>query len=222
MNLKRRQGSAATRGRAIVSSGLLLGGLLTSCLLALLLIAMVSWMTYPNPMLLAFLFRFDVVNESGETVWITPIGAIDREGERRVLAQYTEGGEAIPAGQERNQKVQPGETLRIVYDWDDINFSEILVRDAAGNGRVLVVDATPTVDQFHSPESNRFVIPQLDSLAPAPADVAEAVEWQPAITDLVWRRALIVVPFLVPVGFLVLWYWTRRRWYGAPDRTAQR
>lgn len=153
-----------------------------------------------NPMMLIFLYRFEVANQSGATIWITPIGAVGGAGNRYVLPQFVGEALAFPSIRQGQFRLATGESLEIVYDWDDINFSELLVRDAGGEYRALVVDAAPTLYQYRPPSSDVFVIPELSTLPHAPRAVVEA-----AGNAYDWLVVKWLAPGLFPVVLLLAW-----------------
>lgn len=128
-----------------------------------------------NPMQSAFIISFKVENQSGEDIWITPIGTRGSEGRRAHLPRYISVFPALPAIKTGSFHVQNHQTIEIKYDWDDINFSEIAIESQDGQFYQLVVDSNPTKDQYRTPESRHFIIPDfktLDHISPA---VLEAV-----------------------------------------------
>ena len=127
-----------------------------------------------NPMQVAFITDFTVENQSGESVTFTPIGASGSKGDRSLLPIVMWKLPAIVAMKTGSFHLAPGESKRILYDWDDINFSEIAVRSDEGRFYELVVDTTPTENQYHAPTSDRFVIPALTGLPSISPRVREA------------------------------------------------
>jgi hypothetical protein len=119
-----------------------------------------------NPMTLAFVTQFDVVNQSGEPVHVTPIGTTE-SGRTAALPQYAARLPALPALRDANHPIPAGGTLTIRYDWDDINFTELRVRGADGVERVFPTDPLPTTRGYYANRQGQYVIPPLKTLPPA-------------------------------------------------------
>jgi hypothetical protein len=144
------------------------------CLLTLPLTLIVLVIIF-NPFGVVFIASFSIHNESGEAVYVTPIGAYGTNALRAVLPQYAVGFAAFPAFRSSNFRLRSGGSVRVHYDWDDINFSEIVVRDRAGQVKQLVIDPVPTEKQYHAPERDVFIVPPLKELAEASRPVLEAL-----------------------------------------------
>jgi hypothetical protein len=153
-----------------------------------------------NPMQLMFLCSFDVTNESEETLWITPVGTIGREGYRHTLPQYLREFPAFTSIQVGGYRLAAGKTKRITYDWDDINFSEIAVMNESGEYRQLVVDANPTECQYHPPASDSYVIESFEALSPIDDRVLEATTTE----KYDFRILLFNLAGLVPIAMFVV------------------
>jgi hypothetical protein len=184
-------------------AGLLCGWIVTSPLLALSVLAALNTV---NPMVLAFQYRFEVLNHAGEDIWVTPLGAVGPLGHRYVLPQYFSQLPAIPAWRQGEFKVAPDQSLTIIYDWDDISFSELLIRDRHGKFREFVIDRQPTKDQYRPPAANKFVIPPLNQLPESPAQLVAAIHGH-AFNFRAWVFSLSGV---LPVILFVFWLRVRR------------
>jgi hypothetical protein len=110
-----------------------------------------------NPMALGFKTRFSVVNRLDEPVFVTPVGAIGQDGWRSTLPMLLPGPAYLPAPRARQFSIEPGESREFWYDWDDIQFSEILVLTARGSG-MIIVDPTPTLNQYSKPARATFQV----------------------------------------------------------------
>src|SRR5690348_3526721 len=119
---------------------LILNGLLLplSCIPVLLLFNAV------NPMQLMFVTGFTVQNRTGGTLSVTPIGTVGPDGHRRPLPLMRWQIPAVPASRNGRLPVQSGKTITLYYDWDDINFSELVIEAEDGELRQLVVNPPPT------------------------------------------------------------------------------
>lgn len=121
-----------------------------------------------------FAVAFTVENRSGETIIVTPVGTIGKEGRRTALPVVVGRHVPIPAAQTGGFRLENGASVEIVYDCDDINFSEIVVEDQRGRFCQLVTDPNPTENQYHPPTLARYTINDLAQMPPANADVREA------------------------------------------------
>jgi hypothetical protein len=92
------------------------------------------------------------------------------------------------------------------YDWDDINFSELLIRFRDGSQRVLIVDPQPPTDAYYANKQEEIAIGDLTALRPAPPDSVEAA--QRAIPFWVFM-CLMAFATTLPLG--PLWWWIGTR-----------
>lgn len=157
-----------------------------------------------NPIALAFKTDFSVTNQSSERMHVTPVGAVGPDGERHrlPLLANTAGYWFLPNN--ANLVIEPGQTRQFVYDWDDIQFSELLL-EAGGQRYVLVVDSQPTVNQYRRPAETSFNVGEPTTLAPAPAHIAALADPQ-----VLWRRTYVAVSTTVVLGYMFAKAWKRR------------
>jgi hypothetical protein len=176
--------------RGLLLTLLILNGLLLplGCVPVLFVVNMV------NPMQTAFVTDIHVTNRLSEPITVTPVGTIGPEGRRAPLPIYVSRFPAIPSGDSGGFVVGPGQTREILYDWDDINLSEIVVRPPDGTSRQLVVDPEPTKNQYRQPTTKQFVIDDLSTLVPVPESVAAATARAQQSNGL-WLK---VMPLLIP------------------------
>jgi hypothetical protein len=158
-------------------------------------------------MALMFITSFTVVNETTETLVVSPVGTVGA-GDRHLLPLYATHTPACMAPRDRRFQIGPGESRRFLYDWDDINFSELAI-ESEDSYRMLVVDPKPTENQYHMPYQDVFVIDTLSALPPASAEVREAVE-NTSATDMWLRTVLGASPLLVLVPLYWIGFGTRR------------
>jgi hypothetical protein len=119
-----------------------------------------------NPMTLAFITQFDVVNQSGEAVRVTPVGRTE-SGRVAVLPQYASRLPALAAVRDTDHPIAAGGRRTVRYDWDDIQFTEIRVRGSDGVERVLLTDPGPTTRGYYANRQPQYVIPPLNTLPAA-------------------------------------------------------
>src|SRR5205807_1044468 len=87
---------------------------------------------------------FRVHNPTGETVWVTPRGEAftpnaEFGGPKWELTQYLFPFIAVTAWRTRDIPIAAGKYVRIVYEWRNMIFTELLVRDRNGQCRALQV-----------------------------------------------------------------------------------
>lgn len=155
-----------------------------------------------NPMQLVFVTTFEVENRTQEPIWVTPVGTY-HPGERNVLPQFACPIPAIPAFRWRDLHIGAGETRRIHYDWDDINFSELVVRDGKGVLRTLVVDANPPANSYAPNQEKSYLVGDLSDLPLAAPDVMAAIGPRGPSP---WFWALAIAGLIAPL----LFRWLRR------------
>jgi hypothetical protein len=130
-----------------------------------------------NPIHLFFLVEFRVINES------------------YVLSRASPRLPGTPALRQGDIRLAPGESVRIIYDDEDIAASEIAVRTAQGEYRQLVVSGRQkrlTSDEG-MPE-NVYTIGSFDRLSKIRSNRGV---W-------VWM-ALLVVPGFIPIALFLVW-----------------
>jgi hypothetical protein len=137
---------------------------LAACLSPTTLLTVLLTLNTINPMGLAFLKKFTVANQTALDVWVTPIGAIGKEGRRSTLPYSRARHLYVLCTKDRDFHIAPKSGRAFVYDWDDIQFSEILVRTNGGAFRVMLTGLHPTKGQYRSPERDGFSISDLGAL----------------------------------------------------------
>lgn len=122
-----------------------------------------------NPMQMAFLADFEIINDSGRDVRVTPIGMWQGSGRYSSLPRYRDSYPPVLPCQSHVVPVAAGRSVRITYDWDDINFRHILVRTSSGGVFMLDTDNKGTLGSCYAAEKERYRIPPLGDLRRAPA-----------------------------------------------------
>jgi hypothetical protein len=123
----------------------------------------------------AFVTEFTVENRTAGVITVSPVGTVGPEG-HKVPLPVKLAWMPLPAPQVGGFRLEPGEAVTIRYDSDDVNFSEIVVRDEEGHWRQLVTDPNPTARQYHGPAKRHFIIDALASLGEVPPSVRRAAE----------------------------------------------
>lgn len=150
-----------------------------------ILIRISIWMTYPFLFLsglvlfglsfgMIFISEFSIENRTNELIMVTPVGTVGREGSRQPLPILLKVLLPIRAAKRGGFEIYPGETVTLLYDMDDINFSEIVVQNSEGNQRQIVVNPNPTKRQYHAPKQKHYVIDDFQKLVEVPVTVRDA------------------------------------------------
>lgn len=147
-----------------------------------------------NPMLELFITDFAVSNSSDTPIKITPVGAVGKKGDRWPLTIYESKKSTRPLAQRGGFEIPPGEAVTFFYDWDDIQFSEIVVASPGQPLAALIVSPDPTVNQYSAPASNRFDISNIDELAPVDEGVRVAYEVAQNPREIAWWTWLLLMP----------------------------
>ncbi len=150
---------------------------------------------------LAFMVDLTIENQMNEILLVTPIGTVGKEGGRHLLPVSMTGSINFPARQSSRFRLVPGESVSISYDMDDINFSEIVVENQQGEARQLVVDPTPTQNQYHGPAQPSFSINDWNELELL-SDAVKAVPLEPHPYQLVCRFLVFIVSPWILLGLL--------------------
>ena len=156
----------------------------------LFLLTLVIGSNVVNPMALAFLTTFEVENKTDEEIFVTPIGAVGQNGHRHTLPYSASTCLYIMAPSSADYPITPGGLREFTYDWDDIQFSEILVRRASEDYRVIPTGLHPTENQYRRPEKTRFEIGDLES---APLAKEQHLAALPSNSTRIWTIYLLAV-----------------------------
>jgi len=168
-----------------------------------------------NPMQAAFISEFKIENRTRVPIRVTPVGTRN-DGSKHVLPQFSRIFPAIPASDSRDLQIDAGKIRSIYYDWDDINFSEIAIRDAVGTLRTLVVDPAPPTTSYYANKHNLYSIENLSALPMATFAVVAAVAPRPSSFSL-WPFAIIGL--MAPLVFR--WLWRRLRALQLASKTSR-
>ena len=160
------------RRRVLLGLALVLG----LAALPLALVACLFLLNSVNPLQMAFLASFDVVNDSGQDVWVTPIGMWEGAGEYGPLPRYRDRfPPAVWVGPASDLALARNARLKITYDYDDINFRHILVRAASGDVFIVDTDRRGSLHLCYGPQQSTYRIPPLAELSGAPAELLPCV-----------------------------------------------
>jgi len=154
-----------------------------------------------NPMSLMFITTFEIENKTGEEILVTPIGAVGPEGYRQTLPYSALPWLYIIIKDYKDYPIPPGEVRKFHYDWDDIQFSEILIRRPSKEYHFIETGLHPTKDQYQRPEKDRFEIVDLES-----SPLAEDIHLEALQID---SNRILLFYILAILGFAppVLLFW---------------
>lgn len=156
-----------------------------------------------NPLSVMFLHSFSIENQTDKEIIVSPIGAVGSEGVRHPLPISSSKRFHVISVKNGNFPI-PAKTAReFTYDWDDIQFSEILTRRKNGDWKVMKTGLHPTRRQYRMPEKTLFEISDLDELPNANDIHLEAISGKsPGLAIMYVLAALgLVSPVLIRMGF---------------------
>ena len=189
-----------------------------------LLLRILTYITYPFLILsiliaagsvLALVADFTIENRSGETLWVTPIGSVGPEGHRQQLPVVMSGFFSFPSFSPARYRLDPGESVTVKYDMDDINFSEIAVEDNEGQLFELVTNPNPTINRYHGPLQDVYVIGSLEKLSEATPKIRVAA--RPSIGQRDWSILLLIM--IIGPWIISLLLECVRRWVDPPGKS---
>ncbi|MEM6333783.1 MAG: hypothetical protein AAF823_10645 [Planctomycetota bacterium] len=185
---------------------LIFNGLLLPCGL----IPVLAPLNAHNPIQIAFITTISITNATDDDLWVTPIGAVGPQGRRVPLPIFTQQSPAYVSRARGDFPVAPGNTIDILYDWDDVNLAEIVVANAAGGLRQIVADPHPEINQYRQPQPNTFTIADFDALDPVPPNTLAAYHDAQQPFSLVGRLLPFAAPWLTFIPLLLTYLRLRR------------
>lgn len=125
-----------------------------------------------NPLFLALVSEFEIVNDSGQYIRVTPVGMIEGDGRYCPLGTFYQ---KLPSKKKlRNVydvEMKAGEAIKIIYDSDDINFRHILIKTAFGGIYIMDTDKCGTLHSSCGAQREKYVIPDLSTLSLASSEL---------------------------------------------------
>ena len=159
-----------------------------------------------NPFQTAFITDIHITNNTNHPIQITPIGTMGAAGRRGPLPVYRSANPAYRSEKRGGFPVPAnGGTIEVLYNWDDINLSEIVIEYHTGQLTQLVVDPNPTQNQYHPPAVNTFTIDDQTVLTPVPSNIAAAYRAAQSTSNRWWMASLLYLPWIT----LPLLVWAR-------------
>ncbi|MEZ6194719.1 MAG: hypothetical protein R3F20_03170 [Planctomycetota bacterium] len=113
-----------------------------------------------SPMQKAFRCRVTVENALDGPIEVTPLGQWDASSRRRGLPILADGPFAVSESRRGAMPIGPGDSIEFTYDWDDVYFVDLVVRDIESDVLgVIVVDEPTDFSRFRalSPPKVRVV-----------------------------------------------------------------
>jgi hypothetical protein len=160
----------------------------------LLPFAVIILLVVMNPFGWAFITAFEVTNHTPEPLWVTPVGTARYDGRRGLLPMMTGPIPSMPTFRAGRYRIEPGKTITLHYDMDDIYLSELVIEDRLGNGRVMVLHSERTSELYREPLHNTFDIRDVTTLAPASQEFIAMADAAGGVSSM---------PFLVLVSLVV-------------------
>ncbi|MGB9598977.1 MAG: hypothetical protein ACP5QK_03995 [Myxococcota bacterium] len=137
----------------------------------------IIFFNYLNPLRIAYLEEIEIINASGEKIWVTPIGMLEGSGKFGPLPRYTDKSfPAIPRGSAHNIKLKPRQYIKLIYNWDNINFRYILIYSKNGGTYIMETDKRGDLHTTYPPKQKRYIIPPLKELRQAPKELLPCIK----------------------------------------------
>jgi hypothetical protein len=183
-------------------------------LLSLPLCCLAALAVVPSPL---FLGELRIVNGSAEALRVTPIG--EAYGQKHPLARSYSRFPYLSVLRQGDIRLAPGQSVRVWCEVDeDLTFSEIAVRNAAGEYRQWAIrvpsSALMPASNAAGEQGRTFVIESfadLTPILPAALQVAKRARF-PA-----WTSWGAILAGIIPVALLALGLWLARGARSTPD-----
>lgn len=153
-----------------------------------LLLSGLFWFDAFVPM--AFLTSCSVTNHSDSEIVFTPVGTVGPDGARCPLPLYQTFYPFLMKSRLGHFAVSPGGTYEFCYDMDDINFSEVVIKDGSGTVGQLVVNPVPTANQYIVPGVTHVTFNNSAQLSPVTSDTLHVFTHTAESTGL-WKFYMI-------------------------------
>ena len=109
-----------------------------------------------NPMLIAFITKLEVYNNLDDDIAVTPVGMAGTN--YHLLPLYINNIPPVRFTKYRSRfRIKSKQKLSFFYDWDDINFSDLIV-EYRNEYYIVNIDEAPHLNQYHPPNTNFFSI----------------------------------------------------------------
>ncbi len=116
-----------------------------------------------NPMQIAFVEGITVVNQTDESIWITPLGAWDRSDRRAPMPVFESQYPAKLSSRAGGIFIEAGLERTVFVNWDDIELSGFAIEREFGEPRVLALREGPS-QCCHSASKTRVAVSSLAEL----------------------------------------------------------
>lgn len=171
--------------------------------LPLCLVPIFLWAGLAIPFMVA---EFTVANQSGETLYLTPVNFTETSHRLYVPERLLVG--QIRAFRQADIRLAAGESIRILYDAETRPYV-IAVRDEAGAYRQVAIDKGARTVPLDTPEII-YTIGPFATLAPIDEEALLVAQQAPPFNFGFWGFMLTITVLCggVPVG--LFWAWFRR------------
>jgi hypothetical protein len=180
--------------------------------LPLCLLPIIVWVGFAVPWMVN---DFEVINNSGETVFITPVN-IGSESERIIVVPRNSMGQ-LQALRQKEFRLSAGETLHILFNAEGVHPNALVIRNEAGEYRQLALNKGVGLPLSSDPVV--YTIGSLSTLPDVDENVVGTVQQTNSFNfDLkYWGRIFIVILLgVVPIFLFSIWFrLVRRRWTGS-------
>ena len=155
-----------------------------------------------NPFALVFLTSFTIDNNLGQDIWVSPIGTVGENGDRYPLPFSYFKHLSVRSIKKTDFYIAKDTSKTFVYDWDDIQFSEILIRPEHGDIRFIITDPNPTQNQYRNLKNKLFTVPSLSELPVASSNLM-SVLIKPHTNWYIY--VLPIIGIIPPILAVILW-----------------
>jgi hypothetical protein len=166
------------------------------------LLAMLLVVNAVNPMGTMFLHTFTIENRTDDEIFVSPIGAVDSEGTRRTLPFSVFKRFEVFSIKRDDFRIPAGTSMDFTYDWDDIQFSEILIRRRNEPWKNMETGLHPTYMQYRRPGKIVFEVRDVASLPDAPQINLSALPGNPTRILVIYLLSFLglLSPLLIVLG----------------------
>ncbi len=99
-------------------------------------------------------------------------------------------------------KIIAGETRQILFDCDDINFSDLAIQNTSGEFRQFVAEPNLPTKGYYAPQKTLYIIPEWSQLQTIQTSVLAAINKKRGPIQSWWTMGIMCLPPFFLAGFL--------------------
>lgn len=154
--------------------------ILRAVAVSLFLLSGIAWLGVVLPGMRMFADHFEVVNETDDSLEVTPVGFSFHKRLRVPLPELSRGPLNLPVVSSQHT-ILPRRSITLSFDADDHGLSDLLIEGRSGGPRWMSLSAYPTGSPLERPSESVWVIRSVEALPPAPY-------WLRSIGTIAWWR----------------------------------